>query len=952
MQATSESEAGRETCRVRFPFTVVGSDWSLTKRFFRDPDGSLRKVPSGTLTRGEVRVYWRDSLDALLEALDGLPPSAAAIWGLPQINGVPVSHVNIATKDTRVEGEIARTREFFDWPAGPGILMIDIDGSPEDGIPVREAAVDTLRGLHPAFADVTIAWRPSASSGVDGAGIKGQRLYLVMQDARVLATARSILNDLQWVKGLGRVEITTNGHLVRRGFMDASVWKPEWLDFAAPPVLDDGITREPLGSFVCEGSRPMVDLAALLPDAESLRSEAEERWRAARLARADEARAVRRAYIEATGRTWLNRDPLQDEHLGPDFPLITAAGLEVRVRDLLADPARWHRAEFHDPYEPEYQQDPRIAVALLQGDYAFPIIYSHAHGGAKYRLFDAEATFAGLEEPATGLAGCEDDEEDLAEAPVEPQLARLRRLQAGERLEVAARSLEERTLVYDSVLEALMDPTVNTVHAATGSGKTRGLAAAVGAPALLREGGPPAIIVCGTALHNIDNFVKEIVAILLEQFLPKHREAGCDDDAANEMAMQEIEPLLERCARVQHNRKLNPLRDRDGTYNYALILCTYGAIHRIGAAIDSRGRLLRLLAGMRRLEEKHGLLSEPILVYGDEADAGLAGSAMTLPLQHRRARVVDRQTGKGRYEAVARCNSACLVCEHVPKIYAAEAARSGVKQLVIEPWVRSLESHVELTLDWLPRAVGPMLAEEGNYEIYGIREEELPAIDPVVKETAEDGTEWARIDPEGQVVRWMRQPGATLRRLLPKDRRSGRLLHPREIEEGADIQWPTFPCEVWFLVSWDREAFSDLATLCMSAPKLLSASFSIGTLAMVDHAFGPQQHSWVPTPEDRKMRHVHLSAAADTLFFGQEMIEALVANSHVLWVEQTEKKAKAFYKIACAWTSTRVKPTLYSGGAYSQIEVFTHNFIITHVRSSLARGANLGHCGTVVIHAD
>ncbi len=568
---------------------------------------------------------------------------------------------------------------------------------------------------------------------------------------------------------------------------------------------------------------------------------------------------------------------------------------------------------------------------------------------AERRDVELEGAFLGLEED--GREGGE-EEEDLAEAPVEPQLARLRRLQAGERLEAADRSLEERTLVYDSVLEALTDPAVNTVHAATGSGKTWGLAAAVAVSALLREGGPPVIIVCGTALYNIDNFVKEIAALLLERFLPKYREAGYDDETAEEMAKQEIKPLLERCARVQRNRKLNPLRNRDGTYNYALILCTYGAIHRIGAAIDARGRLLRLLAGMRRLEEKHGLLSEPILVYGDEADAGLAGSAITLPLQHRRTRVVDGGTGKGRYETVPRCKSHCLGCELVSETYAAEVTLKGVKQLVIEPWIRRVESHAELTLDWLPRVIGPKLAEEGNYEIFGIRVEELPAIDPVVKETAEDGTEWTRIDPEGQIVRWMRQPGATLRRLLPKDRRSGRLLHPHEIEEGADIQWPTFPCEAWHLVSWDREAFSDLATLCMSTPKLLSASFSIGTLAMVDHAFGPQQHGWVPTPDARKMRHVHLSATADTLFFGQEMAEALVAHSHVLWVEQTEKKAKKFYEEACAWTSTRVKPTLYSGGAYSQIEVFTHNFIITHARSSLARGANLGHCRTVVIHAD
>lgn len=567
------------------------------------------------------------------------------------------------------------------------------------------------------------------------------------------------------------------------------------------------------------------------------------------------------------------------------------------------------------------------------------------------------AAFAELEEAEAGEGIEGEDDEDPAEAPVAPQLERLwrlRRVQAREGLELAARSLAERTKIFTSVQEALDDPAVMTLNAGTGIGKTYTLANVKAAVALmLVANAPPVLFICGTSTHNVDNFYKEVSAALKRKLTARHRANGYDEATAKTIAAAEAAELMQGCARIQHNRAILPFRNREGHYTYRIILCTYAAINRIGDAIDARGRLLRLLAGMRSLEEKHGLESEPILVYGDEADAGLMNARITLSLQFRKTLGMDKSNGKPRHFRVKKCpGRECEKCLYQPKTYAAEISIQGISQLVIHPKLWWMEGTTELTLDWLQNVIGPKQAEDGNYEIYTVLVENLPDIDPMERYLDENGNEHYRVNAEGQIIRWMRQPGATLRRLLPLNRGQNRLVFPHDIQPGDDIQWPSYPCEVWSLVTWDCEAFSDLATLCLSTPKLLSASFSAGTLAMVEHAFGPQEHGQVPTPDDRKMRRIHIAAIPDALSFTEKEVAQLLTHSNVLWVVQTKKQAELLFEIVKAWTSPGIRPAIYSDGALSQIEVFGHNLIITYPRSSLARGANLGHCRTIICHTD
>lgn len=81
-------------------------------------------------------------------------------------------------------------------------------------------------------------------------------------------------------------------------------------------------------------------------------------------------------------------DRAADRHiLTGDFVLWRPDGSSVTVGELLAEPDRWHQARFCDPLEPDYRDDKRIAYANLDPSSGHePYIWSHAHGGQRYRL--------------------------------------------------------------------------------------------------------------------------------------------------------------------------------------------------------------------------------------------------------------------------------------------------------------------------------------------------------------------------------------------------------------------------------------------------------------------------------------------------------------------------------------------------------------------------------------
>ena len=113
--------------------------------------GGLRKETAANLSKGTAQRVSVNGLADLRTHLDGLTSANAIAWGVTR-----QAATDLCTQsDTAAlsAGAIARTRENFEYPDGPGIMMLDHDGLPGGSllpVPVR----DRLVAAAPALATV------------------------------------------------------------------------------------------------------------------------------------------------------------------------------------------------------------------------------------------------------------------------------------------------------------------------------------------------------------------------------------------------------------------------------------------------------------------------------------------------------------------------------------------------------------------------------------------------------------------------------------------------------------------------------------------------------------------------------------------------------------------------------------------------------------------------------
>ena len=380
----------------------------LSKRFTIDSDGALIKEPGGALVRGAYQRKMVDGPAELARLVGNLRPNQALAFGVADVDSAP-----IASCKARREGEITRTREHFDWPAGSGWLLIDYDPLP-GAEPMRwDALCQVLREVWPAFADAPAVAIPSGSAYIyngdqEMRGPGGLRAWVEVADARDIPRAGRVLFERLWLAGHGCYAVSKSGALLERGPIDAAVWQPERLDFAAgascePPLIQrrpNPIVRNHEANVVCT-TTTLLDLT------ESERLRLDELREQARLAVAGRQARAREQWIGERMGAWetnVGASIPKDRHeasrerarrvyghaaerlqLFAEFELRHETGKTVTVADLHADPDRWHGQRFADPLEPDYGNDPRIAWVNLRSG-GRPYLFSHAHGGQRFEL--------------------------------------------------------------------------------------------------------------------------------------------------------------------------------------------------------------------------------------------------------------------------------------------------------------------------------------------------------------------------------------------------------------------------------------------------------------------------------------------------------------------------------------------------------------------------------------
>jgi hypothetical protein len=380
----------------------------MGKRFELTPTGVSKSV-AAQMQHGRLDVHTFGNAADLASILKGLATHQALCAGLPKSGA---RSVEIYTKAELIKhpNAIARSNEFFYFPAGPGLMILDYD--PHGTALEKTELMQAFENACPQIADAMRIWWSSSSSNIHFQdsiinGLSGQRLYLLVADASDIPRAGHVLLQRLWLQGHGRILVSSSGQCLLRTLADGAMFEPTRLDFAGgaicvPPLMQDRgepdvlpgqawlDTREALpdlDAHELERYTALVAEAKLQVEPERIlaRLSWSERHIKSTTERLEKAGVPRETAIIRARRS--AEKALQGE-LPADFLIPLANGEFVSVADVLAAPQRWNGVQTLDPMEPEYDGG-RMVGKLLMGR-AKPVLNSFAHGGVRYHLAQAK----------------------------------------------------------------------------------------------------------------------------------------------------------------------------------------------------------------------------------------------------------------------------------------------------------------------------------------------------------------------------------------------------------------------------------------------------------------------------------------------------------------------------------------------------------------------------------
>ena len=361
------------------------------------------------MVHGKLNVHtFGDSVE-LASILAGLATHEALCAGLPKSG---VGSVEIYTKAELIKhpDAIARTKEFLQFSAGPGLMILDYD--PHGTALEKTALMQAFEQACPQIAGAMRVWWSSSSSNIQFQdsiinGLSGQRLYLLVADASDIPRAGQVLLQRLWLQGHGRILVSSSGQCLLRTLADGAMFEPTRLDFAGGAICMPPLTQDRGAPDVLPG-QAWLDTREALPNLDALELErytalvaqaklqveperilARQSWSERHIKstteRLEKAGVPRETAIIRARRS--AEKALQGE-LPADFMIPLASGEFVSVADVLSAPQRWDGVQTLDPMEPEYDGG-RVVGKLLMGR-AKPVLSSFAHGGRQYHLAQAK----------------------------------------------------------------------------------------------------------------------------------------------------------------------------------------------------------------------------------------------------------------------------------------------------------------------------------------------------------------------------------------------------------------------------------------------------------------------------------------------------------------------------------------------------------------------------------
>ncbi|ABM61933.1 hypothetical protein [Halorhodospira halophila] len=360
---------------------------------------NIENDPGQPLVRGFYQQRTCATPSELADLINSLKPNQALAYGLSTVERSPIT-----SRKSRQSNDISVTREFFDWPAAPGWLLIvhhpprghERAVSRSDLLSVLREAWPGIDSAPMVFADGSTSWIYSQDTGECLIAQRGLRCYVLVSDARDIPRAGKVLHQRLWLTGHGFYHVSKAGSLDEKSAVDPTVWRPEYLDKVAgahcePPLEQRRRPAETRNTY----AEPLSTVTTLPDLTETERKHAESIKQDERIQKHAEQEQAKRNWVEeqvASTKPEHQRahrlkllDAVENKRLHGGFVLKHSSGTHVTVAKLLENPERWHGERFADPLEPGCEGNSRVAWANLYSG-GRPYIYSHAHGGSHFIL--------------------------------------------------------------------------------------------------------------------------------------------------------------------------------------------------------------------------------------------------------------------------------------------------------------------------------------------------------------------------------------------------------------------------------------------------------------------------------------------------------------------------------------------------------------------------------------
>ena len=246
----------------------------LSKRFSKDADGKLQKTPGGQLVKGVCRQATVEGPEALAALISGLGTNEALAFGVAHETAGGEQRIYSRNAAPNAEA-LTRTKARFDWPEGPGVMLLDNDTDPRPGATQlnTNGFLFALGEAAPALDDAPSVFAHSASSFICDAetgeclkGEGGHHAYVFVKDARDIPRAGKVLADRSWLAGYGYYIVSISGQRLERCLIDTLVWQPSRLCFSAGAACEPGLEQRRPAPVVDNANAPPLDTRVALPD--------------------------------------------------------------------------------------------------------------------------------------------------------------------------------------------------------------------------------------------------------------------------------------------------------------------------------------------------------------------------------------------------------------------------------------------------------------------------------------------------------------------------------------------------------------------------------------------------------------------------------------------------------------------------------------------------------------